>query len=136
MRGKIRILAGAAAPVLAVLILSGCFFRSETIGSGQSAATWHWGKLSRTFRADHERVWVAANAAVRDLGLKVATSGHDALVGHIRAHRSDDIAVRVELENAGTNRTKVVVWVGAIGLERDKDCSLAVMDAISKRLGK
>lgn len=130
MCGKICFLVAASA-----LVLSGCFFRSETIGSGQSARTWHWGKLSRTYQADHERVWTAASAAVRDLQLKVAFAQHDALVGQIRAHRSDDIAVRVELENAGKNRTKVVVWVGAIGLERDKACAIAVMDAIDKKLG-
>jgi hypothetical protein len=135
MRGKIRILAGAAALILAALTLSGCFFKSETVGSGQSAATWHWGKLSRTFQADHERVWVATNAAVRDLKLKVATSDHDALVGHIRAYRSDDIAVRLDLDNVGKNQTRVVIWVGAIGRERDKQCAMAVMDAIDKKLG-
>jgi hypothetical protein len=128
----LRALAGG----LMVLALGGCMVGTETIGEGESARTWSYSKLSRTYAVDYERVWSAAAEAIHDLKLKVAVEQHDALVGRIEARRADDLAVGVELENLGPNQAKVVVKVGFFATERDKRCATVVMDAIDKRLGR
>ncbi len=136
MQGKRSSTIGLFAAGLAVLALSGCLFGTQTIGSGDSARTWKGGKLSRTYPAGYDRVWNAASTSIHDMKLSVEEERHDALTGRIRARRADDIAVRLDVDNVGEKQTKVVIWVGAIGTDRDKQCAMTIMDAIDKKIGK
>jgi len=131
-RGLLAFLAVAGAAAM----LAGCLLSNETIGSGEATRTWRGGKLTKNFGADYEKVWAAASGAVREMKLGVDSEQHDALVGRIHARRVDDIAVRLDVDNLGEKQTRVVVWVGAIGRERDKQCAMAVMDCIDRKLGK
>jgi hypothetical protein len=126
---------GLAAAGLVGFLFVGCFLKNETIGSGEASRSWLAGKLSKTYRADYERVWQAAAGAVRDLRLDVESEEHDGMVGRLRARRADDLSVRLDVDNAGGGQAKVVIWVGAVGKERDKQCAMTLMDAIDRKLG-
>jgi hypothetical protein len=136
MQTKVYTFLGLAAAGLAVLTLAGCLFGTEKIGTGDSVRTWHGGKLSRTYPVEFDRVWKAAAGAVHEMKLNVEQEQADALVGRIKARRADDIVVRVDVDNVGEKLTNVVIWVGAIGTERDKLSAMAVMDAMDKKLGR
>ncbi|HOX07169.1 MAG TPA: DUF3568 family protein [Planctomycetota bacterium] len=135
MRNHLVSAAGTLAAVLAMAALSGCLVGTETMGTGDATRVWKGGKLSKDYRVGHERVWAAASGTIVDLKLSVESEQHDALVGRIKARRADDIVVRVDVDNAGEGRTRVVIWVGAIGTDRDKTCAIAVMDGIDRKLG-
>lgn len=136
MQLKRSFFGGAAVLGLLALAACGCLLGTETIGSGEAARTWHGGKLTRSYNLDYARVWDAASAAVQERRLFVEDERHDALVGHIKFRRADDITGRVDLENLGAKQTRLSVKVGAIGRDRDKRAATTLMDAIDRKLGK
>ena len=121
---------------LAALAAGGCLLGTETIGSGESARTWHGGRLTRSYGLDYARVWDAASATVQEKRLFVEDERHDAMTGHIKFRRADEITGRVEVENLGDRQTRVSIKVGAIGIDRDKRAAMNLMDAIDRKLGK
>lgn len=130
-------LVGAALLGLVALGACGCLFRKETVGSGDSARSWEFGKLIRVYNnVSYDKVWTAASAAVREMKLTVEGEPHDALVGSIKFRRADNITGRVDLDNLGEKQTRVTIRVGAIGRDRDKQAAMTLMDAIDKKLGK
>jgi hypothetical protein len=131
---------GAAWAVLAGVVLlgcPGCLFGTDTVGSGKDTRTWHSGRLTKVYEADHERVWKACSAAIRDFKFAIMEEKYDLQIGYLKARRADDLVVRVEVERETSTgkRTAVSVGVGLWGTAKEKQASMEIMDAIDRKMG-
>jgi len=131
--GKASRLVGAAVAV-AALSGSGCVFVvGAGIGAGGLAVYQHIsGEYSKLCNRGIDEAAVAAEEALKDMGILIVNSTHDAQQGRINARLLDDTAVTVRLEAEGQYMTQVYVRVGLFG---DKTLSEMFFQKMDERLG-
>jgi len=117
------------------VLLQGC---GALVAAGAGAAAgagtvaYVKGELQSTYAAPFGRTWDAAEAALKDLELRVKTADKDATGGTIEAMRTDQTPVKLTLKAAGPGTTSVKIRVGTFG---DEEVSMAIHHKIAAHLG-
>lgn len=124
------------AAVLTMTFASGCaalFFTGVGVGAGIVGTAYVEGKLTSSIDAKPEQIQPAAEAAFKELGIKLVSSTSNSLEAKITGTTTEDKTVTVTAELEKNGQCKLGIRVGAFG---DKALSEKIYSAINKRLPK
>ena len=124
------------AVVLTMTFASGCaalLFTGIGVGAGIAGTAYVEGKLTSTLDAKPEQIKPAAEAAFKELGIKLVSSTSNSLSAKIAGTSTEGSTVTVTADLEKNGQSKLGVRVGAFG---NQDLSEKIYSAIDKRLPK
>ncbi|HVU17847.1 MAG TPA: DUF3568 family protein [Candidatus Didemnitutus sp.] len=109
--------------------LAGCGLLDA--GTHANVVAWIQGTLEVNVGVDYEKVFVATQAAIKDLQFVPIETKKDALVARLVARTALDKKVEITVTKAGDRVTKIEIHIGVVG---DQDMSQLVLDRIKRGL--
>ena len=121
--------------VLIMTLGSGCILAALGLGVGAGIAGTAYveGKLTSTLDAKPEQIKPAAEAAFKELGIKLVSSTSNSLSAKIAGTSTEGSTVTVTADLEKNGQSKLGIRVGAFG---NQDLSEKIYSAIDKRLPK
>ena len=121
------------AAVLTAGFGSGCLALLIGAGAGVAGTAYYNGKLTSTIDAKPKEIQLAAEAAFKELGIKLVSSASDSLTAKVTGNTAENSTVTVTAELEKNGQSKLGIRVGAFG---DKTLSEKIYSAIDKKLPK
>jgi ABC-type sugar transport system substrate-binding protein len=128
---KLHVCALMLAATGALVGTSGCLAAAAGAAAGVGTYAYIQGDLDTTVQASFEDTWQAANQAASDLGLRVTERAKDEFAGRLVASQVEGGDVKIQIDPAGEEATRIRIRVGTFGDERK---SLAILDRIRANL--
>ncbi|MBN1627989.1 MAG: DUF3568 family protein [Deltaproteobacteria bacterium] len=112
-----------AIPLLLLLAFSGCVPVALVAGAAAGIGGYKYleGALTVVYNAPFKNTWQASIEAVEDMGIKIEDKDHSLSSGKIKARRTDDTVVSVNMKYLSSDQTEVTIKVGLFGDEKESN---------------
>ncbi|NNK97295.1 MAG: DUF3568 family protein [Desulfobacterales bacterium] len=120
--------------MLMLCLMSGC---GAVIVAGAGAGTYTYvsGKITRTYSAGYQETINACIKVLNKKELEIIAKSEDALRTKIESKRHDDTNITIEIEEIGSNLSRVAIRTGLVGVDKKTESELMheqIYDEIKK----
>jgi hypothetical protein len=122
------------AMMLCALGLTGCFWVVAGAAGGAGAYSYSLGKLEAVKEAPVATVQKAAVDGLKDLEIRIVRENVDKLTGQVEGSTAQGKTVTIRIDRQTENTAKLSIRVGTGMLSDEKNQTMAIYDAIEKRL--
>ena len=121
--------------LLLSLFFSGCVPMAMVVSAAAGIGGYKYmeGNMTVIFNAPFKNTWQASLDALEGMNLKIEDKDHNTTSGKIKARRTDDTVVTVNMEYISADQTQATIKVGLFGDEKESN---AIKDKIEELLFK
>lgn len=119
------------ASVFIAITFSGCSTGTARTGAGAGNYSYSNGDMKSVEDVSMDKLWNAAQKAVKEMGFVVESQSHDALVSVIEARGAGDKKITIKLSFLTEKTTEVKIRVGFFG---NKEFSYQILKTIREKL--
>lgn len=109
--------------LLLSLSFSSCVPMAMVVGAAAGIGGYKYieGNMTVIFNAPFKNTWQASLDALEGMNLKIENKDHDTTSGKIKARRTDDTVVTVNMEYISADQTQATIKVGFFGDEKESN---------------